>query len=143
MDKNQYIFNAETCESTCVLYTSFGKFVGKAKCCDEYRDMLSEKTGLFIAESRARIKALAAIRDKIQSELSGLKKYYYAVSQSKHYNESKYMEHMLKRHIMRLEHDLFLLRNDHYSEKETLRQFIRDKGEFYTKIRKNRQANNG
>ena len=109
---------------------------------DEDRDMMSEKTGLFIAQSRAEIKTLIAARDALKNEINGLKKFYYTVNQSKNYHEGAYMETMLRRQIMMRENDLSAIREEIKQAKQSLKTYLKDKGDFYTKIRKNRQANN-
>lgn len=79
----------------CVITNENKTFVGTAMCAEADRDMLSEKTGCEIARQRAIIKLFTSRRDELRVELAALKKFYYTVNQSQHYNENNYIAKML------------------------------------------------
>ena len=62
----KHSFDPATGVATCELLDKNGKkYYGRAVCCNEDADMMSEKTGLIIAESRAVIQALSPIQANI------------------------------------------------------------------------------
>lgn len=136
----QFYFNPEDGSSLCVLSTKNKTYVGTAQCLDSDRDMMNEKTGCEIAYHRATIHALEDHLNDLQGELAGLKKYFYTVNQSKYYDANDYMAQMLIRQIQQRTDDILITKNMIAEEKEYLKNYMKDKAEFYKKIRYNREA---
>ena len=137
----QFCFNPEEGSSLCIIATKNKTYVGTAQCAKEDRDMMSEKTGCEIAYHRAIIHSLEDHIFELKNELMGLHKYYYTVNQSKYFDANSYMAQMLKRQMEQREDDIRMTKELLAQEKSYLKQYIADKGEFYTKIRNNRKAN--
>lgn len=132
----QFYFNPDDGSSLCIIHTKKDKvYYGTAQCADKDRDMLSEKTGSEIAYHRAFIKYLSAQRDELKYELQGLKKYYYTTCQSKYFEEDSYMVNMLKKQIQIRENGLKEIKEMILDEKESLIRYMKNKSEFYDKIR--------
>ena len=136
----RFYFNPENGSSLCVLSTKSKTFVGTAQCADSDRDMMSEKTGCEIAYHRATIRALEDHLEELKLELSGLKKYFYSVNQSKYYNPESYMAQMLISQMQQRSDDILITKNMIIEEKAFLKKYMSDKAEFYKKIRHNRKA---
>ena len=136
----QFYFNPEDGSSLCVITTKSKTFVGTAQCCDTDRDMMSEKTGCEIAYHRAVIRALEDHLDELRNELMGLHKYYYSVNTSKYFNPSSYMANMLASQMQQREDDIRTTKKMIKTEKEYLKNYMKDKAEFYKKIRRIRKA---
>jgi hypothetical protein len=83
MSKPSFCFDSETGSSICILESKTKTYIGTAQCADDDRDMMSEKTGCEIAYHRAVLNSLLDYKETLKAELSGLKKYYYSVCQSK------------------------------------------------------------
>ena len=99
----------------------------------------SEKTGIHIAESRARIKMLQHIKNnELKPELSGLKQLYYSMNKSRHYNRKSYEAKMLWKQMKVKQRDIDLVTNIIHNEKQKLNDYISDKNEFYKKVSTNR-----
>ena len=102
--------------------------------------MKSEKTGLTIAEYRARIAQSKGIRDnEIKPGLAALKQAKFAMNQSKKYfNADSYEYRMLEQQISNYEKDLIFINNMISLHKARLNEYMQNKAQFYDKIRKNR-----
>lgn len=85
----QPIFNwdPETGGALCIFQTKEKTYYGTAICAPKDRDMMSERTGCFIAEQRAILNMLRDKRDTLKIELKALKKYYYSMNKSKYFDE--------------------------------------------------------
>lgn len=125
--------------ATCILTDGDNIFLGMAQCSEEDKDMMSEKTGYEIAISRAKIDYLKHIRDNIlKPRLAALKQLYFSINQSKQYNEKSYENIMLCRQIHMTDTDLTVIKEDLARTKENLKDYIKQKGEFYKKVREER-----
>lgn len=130
-----YDWDEETGVATCFLFDKNNTFIGIALCHSDDEDFKSEKTGLFIAESRARIKMLQHIRNnELKPELAGLKQLYYSINKSKHYNKKSYEAKMLWRQMKNKERDIKILSEIIYKERMYLNNYIQDKDKFYQDI---------
>lgn len=135
----KYFFNPEEGVTMCIISHKSRTFIGQAKCAEEDKDMMNEKTGCEIARQRAIIKILTTRRDELKLELSSLKKFQYTVNQSKYYNEKDYIAVMLQRKINQYQDDLEITKELLAAQKEDLKNYLKNKANFYKKIRKNRQ----
>ena len=137
----KYSFDPATGIAKCEIMTKDGvKYIGTATCCNADADMMSEKTGLIIAESRAAVQALRGEKARLQGELSGLRSLYYSTNTSKHYNKKNYMERMLNRQIKMRENDIAAIKAAIDHERNFLSDFIAEKDAFYQKVRSNRKV---
>lgn len=133
-------WDEETGCASCIMYYKDETFYGYAICADEDRDMMSEKTGLSIAESRAYIKYLQYRRNvEIKNELRGLNQLYYTMKHSTHFNPESYEARTLMRQIKIREEDMETLRQLINVERNNLTTFIIKKERFYQTIRQNRK----
>lgn len=138
--KTSYSWNDETGEATCTIFYKGQKFCGIANCAPEDMDMKSEKTGTFIAETRAYINYLKYKRNvEIKNELNGLRQLYYTMKHSSHFCPKSYETRMLMRQIDIREQDLITLKELINIEMSTLTTYIIKKDKFYNTIRKNRK----
>ncbi len=140
MSKPSFCFDSETGSSICILESKTKTYIGTAQCADDDRDMMSEKTGCEIAYHRAVLNSLLDYKETLKAELSGLKKYYYSVCQSKQYDKKSYMARMLNRQIIMREDDIITVSDLIRQEKEYLKNYLSDKAKLYKRIRSIRKA---
>lgn len=141
MKRPRFTWNEENGEALCVIQDKNKIYYGTATCHQNDRDMMSEKTGCEIAFLRANLMALRNYRDELQIELKGLKKYYYSINRSKYFNEKSYEVQRLQAHMQMLKDDLNSLKELIEEERQYLINYLKGKGEFYKKIRQNREKN--
>ena len=103
---------------------------------------MSEKTGCFIAEKRAYIMALQDFRDKLRIELKALKRFYYSINTSKYFNPKSFEARRLITHMEMTQKDIEDTKEVLKYEKQQLKDYLKDKENFYKKIRHNREKNN-
>lgn len=137
--RTDFQFDKETGITTCTIETNNKIYKGTAKCCDVDKDMMSPKTGSEIAYHRAMIQLLKDVKTSIALELKGLQRYYHIVNQSRHFNKENYMARMLYRQLQRYAHELSVLDNLIAEQQQQLTEWIKQKDEFYRKIRANRK----
>lgn len=139
--KKKYKWDAENGIATCTLEDKENHiFTGVAVCASEDLDMLSEKTGLTIAESRAWIVYLKHIRDnELKPQIKMLWHLYHTMETSQHFSKKHYEAIMLFRKIDQLEQELQLTKYSIKELQEQLRLYIMNKENFYTMIRQKRQ----
>ena len=115
-------------------------FEGIAQCHPDDMDMMSEYTGLAIAQLRATLKYYRHLRDnKYIPQIQTIKQLYYAMNRSKKFNPESYENFMLYRHLQNLENDLTVIKEIIASLNQQLTVFIHEKEELYTKIRAQRK----
>lgn len=136
-----FCFSKEDGTALCVLSTKRKSYVGTATCSPTDQDMMSEKTGCEIAYRRALITALRSRRDELKIQIKALQTYYYTMNNSKYFEEDSYPIRRLKSHIDMLNDELAETKKLLKEEQNYLKKYMENKTEFYTKIRKNRQAN--
>ena len=137
--KFKYDWDQENGVATCYLFDKNNVFIGMAMCHSDDEEFKSEKTGIHIAESRARIKMLQHIKNnELKPELSGLKQLYYSMNKSRHYNRKSYEAKMLWKQMKVKQRDIDLVTNIIHNEKQKLNDYISDKNEFYKKVSTNR-----
>lgn len=123
----------------CILSDGKNSYCGSAYCSEEDQDMKSEKTGCYIAEGRARINYLVHLRDnEILPKYEALHELYYAMIQSKRFNEDSYEVHMLQKKMSQYQFEIEAVRDMLKEEKATLKEYMRQKAILYKKVRENR-----
>lgn len=137
----KFFFNPEDGSSLCVISTKNKTFVGIAQCHDDDRDMMNEKTGCEIAYHRAIINSLKDRKNELSAKLSGLKEYYYTMNCSKYFKENDYPIRRLVSHMDMLSDDIAITKDLIKEEQDYLKTYMKNKADFYEKIRKNRQVN--
>lgn len=125
--------------ASCLLTDGEKVYTGFALCHPEDMDMAGEKTGCEIALRRAKINALRGYRDELKIQLKTLNQLYYSMNKSNKFNEKSYENKMLQRQINRINFDLTTTKEMIVSEKQELRDYLQQKEEFYTKIRRMRK----
>ena len=137
-----FIWDEESGIATCLIpWDDNNDIIGTSICCEEDQDMKSEKTGMHIAEKRATIGYLKAIRDnEIKPQLKILKQFYYSINQSKQFNPKSYEARMLNRQIKMLEEGLDYVKKNIKANQKDLSNYINEKEKFYTFVRKGRKA---
>ena len=140
--KQEPIFNWDPEEgvASCIIKYKNQTFCGVAMCHEEYKDMMSEKTGMEIAYRRATIDYLKYVRDmELKPALKALKQLYYTMKHSTHFNPKSYENSKLQRHIRMYEFDLETINELIADERKNLKDYIDKKDEFYKKTRIGRQ----
>ena len=135
--KNEPIFNwdEETGIASCILNDGQKVYTGFAQCHPDDEDMKGQKTGCEIAFRRARIDALRGYRDELKIRLSTLNQLYHSMNISYRFNEKSYENKMLQRQIRQISFDLDTAKEMIATEQESLRAYIKEKDNFYTKTR--------
>lgn len=132
-------WDPSTGQAVCVLEYKNEIFVGTAKCDPVDFDMISEKTGLYIAEQRASIQFYQHIKNnEIKPQLQVLNHLCSTMWNSKNLNQKSYEFKRILKEINNLENDLITINNVIADTKETLKTYIDEKDSFYKKIREKR-----
>ncbi len=113
-------------------------YIGNAYCHPEDIDMMSEKTGLYIAEMRANIKYLRYLIKDSKKELKSLVDFHSLLKFNPYYNENNRETKLLIREIRRRKKDIEENKKALKDMQLSLKEYITQKNEFYQKIRKNR-----
>lgn len=130
-------YNFDGIVSTCTILDGHNIFVGTAFCHEDDADMVSERTGLFIAEGRAIIKRYQHIKNnQLKPAIQILKHLENNLRQSKYFNEKSHDFVMLQRQIRIKEEELDVIEQQIAMEKQGLKDYIAQKDKLYTKIRK-------
>lgn len=140
--KNEPIFtwDEESGVASCILSDGEKVYTGFAQCHPDDNDMKGEKTGCEIAFKRARIHALRGYRDELKIRLSALKQLYYTMNKSKHFNPKSYENRMLQRQIRMINFDLDTAKEILATEEQNLREYLKNKDDFYVKTRIRREG---
>lgn len=141
--KSTYQFDKENGMAKVIFTNKRGKhYLGYACCHEQDFDMMSEKTGLFIAEQRAIVDYLRGMRDTdIKPKLQILEHIYDGIQRSKHFNENSYENRILRRQIRFLKNDLTTVNENIAEIQKNLEEFIHEKDNFYKRVRANREKN--
>lgn len=98
-EKITYDWDSKKGIAVCTIINTNGTFTGVAKCHPEDMDMESEKTGLSIAEKRARIKVVKKEKALARFSLGIYNNLYCSMNTSKYFNEKSYETRRLNRFI--------------------------------------------
>lgn len=130
-----YINGIAKCEILDIDNTSY---VGEARCHPEDTDMMNEKTGLYIAETRANIKFLKHLIKESKKELKSLIDFHSLLKFNPYYDENNRETKLLIKEIKRRKKDIEENKKILKDMQFSLKEYIAQKDEFYQKIRKNR-----
>ena len=128
-------FEYDNGQALCVIEYKDHFFVGQAHCHPDDEDFMSEKTGCFIAESRAHQKYLKFVKNcEILPKLEALNhlKSTLAVWES---DTPNYFSKRLNSEIKNLEEDLMMCKRAIDNEQQYLHGYIKEKDKLYKRIR--------
>ncbi len=110
--------------------------IGIAECHPDDTEFMSALTGGLIAEYRAEIDLLKKINNyEIKPGIAALKHVYCTMRHSSHYNEKSYEAVRIKKELAHLMDELEENDNSITELREDLARYIKNKEEFYQKIR--------
>lgn len=136
MKQNQYIWDEETKTSTVIVYDHFNNaYTGTAICHPDDYDMVTQRTGMAIAEKRACLKLFQNELRYIKSELRALEQLYYSMSKSKHFNAESYENKMLQRQIFQKKEDIETYKGLIATMRTEIYLYIMEKDSMYKTIR--------
>lgn len=133
----QYIYNKEKHEAICILNDGIQQYIGIAICDPTDLDMESEKTGLYIAEQRALIKVLEITRDKLIAQIQEAK-HVESLFVTKNLKTLE-IDILFRRELSQLNLDLTTIRQSLQQTRNSLRNYLKTKDDFYTQVRKHRE----
>ena len=139
-EKITYNWDAEKGIANCHITNKHGAFDGFAKCNPTDIDMKSEKTGLSIAEKRARIKVVQEEKKRVLISLSSYNNLYTSMKDSKYFNKESYEAKRLERFIAFAQDDLETANATLEVLNNDLKVYINSKEIFYTILRGMRSA---
>ena len=128
-------FEYDNGQALCIIEYKDHFFVGQAHCHPDDEDFMSEKTGCFIAESRAHQKYLKFVKNcEILPKLEALNhlKSTLAVQES---DTPNYFSRRLNSEIKNLEEDLIMCKRAIDNEQQYLHGYIKEKDKLYKRIR--------
>lgn len=140
--EHNYLYDKDSGVSTYIIEYESQYFTGIAHCAPEDADMQNEKTGINIAQRRAIIKLFQYRRNELKHKLAALNQLYYSVNKSKKYDSHGYMENMLEHQRQQIQDELNLMKDTLKNEQQSLQQYLKNKDEFYKRIRANRNKDN-
>lgn len=132
-------WDAEQGTAICLLFDGEHYFTGTAFCCEDDKDMCSQRTGEEIAFRRARIEYLKFYRDTLKYQLKGLEQFLASIKQSYKFNNKSFETIKLFQHINKLRFDLEYAKELIKNERKELHHYINDKEQFFQKLRKVRE----
>ena len=111
---------------------------GIAQCAEQDRDMISEKTGMHIAEMRAQINLLQNYKNReLHPELKAYKHLLGTMVNSSQYNPNSYEAKRLNREIKNVEKAIAEINEAIKATKQQLYNYINTKETIYQRIRAN------
>lgn len=128
-------FEYDNGQTLCIIEYKDHYFVGQAHCHPDDEDFMSEKTGCFIAESRAHQKYLKFVKNcEILPKLEALNhlKSTLAVWEN---DTPNYFSRRLNSEIKNLEEDLMMCKRAIANEQQYLHGYIKEKDKLYKRIR--------
>ena len=128
-------YNPDTGMTCCYLEKDGIVTMGTAVCHIDDMEFASERTGGFIAESRANINMLRELRNRTKFSLKPLKHLYSNMRTSKHFNPHSYEAKMIRSQIKALEREIEAYNADIKMEQQYLSDYIKNKELMYQKYR--------
>ena len=124
-------------QSMCTIKYKGNEFIGIANCHPDDMDFVSERTGCYIAETRANLARLRHKRDNnLRPQVKSLMNFYKDLKGRKHFNQEHPVVGVLIQHINELNHELAEIEQDIRLEQTYLNDYIKNKDIIYKKIRK-------
>lgn len=134
-----FTWNNESGTSSCILSDGVNEFIGIAMCCDDDKDMISEKTGCTIALFRAEIAYYKHMRDnEIKPALNALNHLKSIITSNSKFNPKSYEYRRLISQINQKEDDLTVIKKLLKDKREELKEYIDSKEKCYQRIRYHR-----
>ena len=138
--KTEYQYNEEYGNSYFYIEYNGLSMCGQAKCHPDDSDMMSERTGLTIAEARAHIQMLKAKKKyEIQPKIDVLYHLLTNIQSSKNHNPKAYESCMLRSQLAHWEGQLAEINADIADEEKYLKEYIDQKDKLYRKLRARNQ----
>lgn len=138
--KTEYEYNEKTGKSYFYIECNGITMCGEAKCHPDDTDMMSERTGLTIAEARAYIQMLKAKKKyEIQPKIDVLRHLLKNIQSSKHHDPKAYESGMLRSQLAHWEGQLAEINADIADEEKYLKEYIDQKDKLYRKLRARNQ----
>ena len=127
-------------QATCLIRYKDVEIIGSAQCHDDDEDFMSERTGMFIAESRANIALWQHMKNnEIKPQIQVLEHVMASWRNSKNYNPASFEAKSLRNQIKAKTRDYNELKHRIAMEQEYLRDYIKNKEIVHNKLR-NRAA---
>ena len=138
--KTEYEYNEKTGKSYFYIERNGITMCGEAKCHPDDTDMMSERTGLTIAEARAYIQMLKAKKKyEIQPKIDVLRHLLTNIQSSKRHDPKAYESCMLRSQLAHWEGQLAEINADITDEEKYLKEYIDQKDKLYRKLRARNQ----
>ena len=130
-----YDYDKETLKASCVIEKNNIIGIGNAFCHPKDIDIVSERTGMRIAEDRAYIHYLQNYKaSQLKPALTALKHVYATMQHSKHFNPHSYEAKRLRKEIKNIEKEINEISCSIENIKIRIKEYIDDKekmAEFY------------
>jgi peptidoglycan hydrolase CwlO-like protein len=138
--KTEYQYNEHSGNSYFYIEYNGLSMCGQSKCHPDDADMMSERTGLTIAEARAHIQMLKAKKKyEIQPKIDVLRHLLTNIQSSKNHNPKAYESCMLRSQLAHWEGQLAEINADIADEEKYLKEYIDQKDKLYRKLRARNQ----
>lgn len=138
--KTEYEYNEKTGKSYFYIEHNGITMCGEAKCHPDDTDMMSERTGLTIAEARAYIQMLKSKKKyEIQPKIDVLRHLLTNIQSSKRHDPKAYESCMLRSQLAHWENKLEEINTDIADEERSLQDYIKQKDKLYQKLRARNQ----
>ena len=123
-----YDYNKETFQASFIIENKNIVGIGNAVCHPKDNDVASERTGLQIAEYRAKIHFLQNNKEtQLKPALNALKHLYSTMNHSKYFNEHSYEAKRIRKEIKNLEKEINETNINIENNRIALRNYINDK----------------
>lgn len=127
-------------QAVCTIRYKDVEIIGSAQCHDDDEDFMSERTGMFIAESRANIALWQHIKNnELTPQIKALEHVAASWASSHNYNPKSFEACSLRKQIKAKKRDYAELKHRIEMEREYLNDYIKNKEIIHTKLR-NRAA---
>ena len=139
--KTTFTWDETTGVATCCINYNGVMIQKEAHCHEEDLDFISERTGCYIAESRAIIALLQYKKNnELRPKISVLKHAKNTIEQSKHFNAKSHDYITISKLLKDLEFELREIKLKIHMEKSYLNEYLMNKDLIYKSIRKRKQA---
>lgn len=127
-------------QAVCTIRYKDVEIIGSAQCHDDDEDFMSERTGLFIAESRANIALWQHIKNnELTPQIKVLEHMAASWANSQNYNPKSFEACSLRKQIKAKKRDYAELKERIEMERQYLNDYIKNKEIIHVKLR-NRAA---
>jgi hypothetical protein len=134
--KREYFYDPTMGVAHCVLTHKGQAFGGTATCHPEDGDFMSERTGLYIAETRANIRYLKSKKPELRAAITALQHAVNCMRDSKDFNPKAKEFQIVYRLLYDKKSELDSLNSRIKMEKEYLEDYIKNKDIVHNKMRK-------